>query len=260
MRIAVLDREHAGAVGLLKGTDERVVHTGVVRPVGTGSAGVHAVLQIGFYPRAVAGASAEPAAGSPVDRIHGRVAIVFVVVLTAAKVEAAPLVHQIRRGHHVNPLALGASRHAPGVVDAVADALGDLDPIEMVTGDGHWQVKGTCSFVRAVGARTIPVASPGDHQVVVVGGLVVKPRDDTRGARAEREFPSHIGIPTRRQGADIVVRMIGCTLHLVQRIPVVRREKRAYGAISGDARVTIGRQNVAGLRSGCPDRCGGDAK
>ena len=83
--------------------------------------------------------------------------------------------------------------------------------------------------------------------------LVINLGDRTRGTRAERDLGSRVGIPTRRQETDVEVLLIGRTLDLVQ-WPVVGGEKRAYRAMSGDARGTIGGINVAGLRPGCISR------
>src|SRR4051794_26625855 len=112
----------------------------MVRP---GIGVVHAVLEVGLHPRAGADAGVfrippggEPAGGAPLDRVHRGVAGVGVRVLAAAVVEAAPLVHVVRRGDHVNALGVRTGRGVLGVVDAVADTGGDLHAVRLVPADG----------------------------------------------------------------------------------------------------------------------------
>lgn len=197
----------------------------------------HAVLQIGLDPRAAAGASAEPAGGAPVDGVHGGVAGVGVGVLTAAVVEAAPLVRVVRRRHHVNAFGLGSGGHAARVVEPVADAGGDLDPEDLVAGRGHRQGHGVRSDVGSTWSRSLPVAAPGHRQVVVLGGLVVDLRDRARRARAERHLGRGVRVSAGAEHLDVAVAVIGGPLNLVQR-PVVRREKRPGGGVRRHTRRT----------------------
>src|SRR6185312_2947691 len=73
--VAVLESEVGRAVVLQPGADERKVHARVVRVlVGARVGVIHAVLQVGFDPRAGADATAKPAGGAPLDGVHRGIA------------------------------------------------------------------------------------------------------------------------------------------------------------------------------------------
>ncbi|CAM5284145.1 hypothetical protein SCANM63S_07256 [Streptomyces canarius] len=145
----------------------------------------------------------------PVDGVHGGVARVGVGVLAAAVVEAAPLVRVVRRRHHVDALGLRTGGHAVRVVDPVADTGLDLDTEDLVTARGHRQGHGVGPDVGSVGTGPLPVAAPGDRQVVVLGGLVVDLRDRARRARAEGDLGRRVGVAARAQHSDVAVAVIG---------------------------------------------------
>ena len=77
------------------------------------------------------------------------------------------------------------------------------------------------------------------------GGLIVNLRNRARGARAERDLRSRVGIASFGDGFDVQGFGIRLALDLVK-FAVVGREKRTYGAVSGDARGMGGSINVAG--------------
>src|SRR6185312_12283248 len=126
-----------------------VVRRRVVRVVALVQAGEQAVLHVRHDPRAVARAVAPDLDAAEVDGLHGAVAIVVVVRLGIAVVEAAAAVVVLAVEHGVLGLGIVAGGDAVGGVVAVAGARDDRDAVGLVAVEGGRGGVGHGELVRA---------------------------------------------------------------------------------------------------------------
>ena len=229
IRVAALDRVGRGAVVLDQGGDERALVARVAGIVAVAAA-EQAVFQVRLHPRARSVARGEPAQGAEVDRVHVTVAVVAVVGLGVAVVEAAAAVDVGAAGHHVGALRLGSGRHSRGGIVAVPGSRAHEDPVDLMA-PGHDRQRGR---VRADVRPSGPAGWP-DREVVVLRGLVEDLGDGARGARAERVLRRRVGVASRGERPDVRGGAVRRAPDLVQRA-VVGRVQGPRGAVRGHAR------------------------
>src|SRR5215469_1660064 len=148
VRVAAFDRIRAGAVVLHHGGDEGGLVARVVRVIAIAAA-EQAVLQVRLHPWAAPIARREPAQGAEVDRVHVTVAVVTVVRLGVAVVEAASAVDVRGAGDHVGTLRRRPGRHPGGGIVAVSHPRGHIDPVDPVATGHHRQGSGVRADIRA---------------------------------------------------------------------------------------------------------------
>src|SRR6202035_5746056 len=241
--VAVLQGHIGPAVVLLPGGQERAVLARVGRGIVPGVAEVHAVFYVGPHPGTGAGAVARPAVSAVVDRVHRGVAVVGVVGLALAEVEAALVAGDVGGHDRVQPVGLSAGGQiAGGVIPVAGTELVEVDPVRRLAADVHRQRLGGGTDVRPAGAGAcVPAAATragsarrGRH-VVGVGALVVQFGDGAGRASAERVLRRDVDTPAGRFQADVEVGRVGGTLDLVKR-SVIGLEQRPGSAVGRLAR------------------------
>src|SRR5581483_3764614 len=106
---------------------------------------------VGHDPRAVAGAVAPDLDVAEVDGLHGAVAIIVVVRLGIAVVEAAATVVVRAVEHRVLALRVVTRRDTAGRVVTVAVTSRDVDPVRLVAVQRSGRGSGDGETVRASG-------------------------------------------------------------------------------------------------------------
>ena len=240
---------HWFGAALDHGGGEPVAGGGVVGVVAGVGAGVQAVLHVGHDPRAVAGAEAPDLDVAEVDGLHGAVAVVVVVGLGVAVVEAAAAVVVRAVEDGVLAFRVVAGGDVLGAVVAVAVAGGDVDAVGLVAVDRDRRRGGVGEAVGAGGGT----AGGRVGEVVAVAGLVVDLGDDAGRARAERVLRRGVGDPARAERADVRRGVVRGAPDLVQR-PVVGGVQRPGRAVRRHAGRAAGGVDVARLLRRRPRR------
>ena len=166
-----------------------------------------------------------------VDGFHGAGAVVVVVGLGVAVVEAAAVVGVRAVEDRVLALRRVAGRDVPGAVIAVAVARGDVDAVDLRAVDHGGRRRRVREGVRAAGRA----ARGRVGEVVAVARLVVDLGDDTSRARAEGVLRRRVGDAARADRADVQCGVVRGAPDLVE-VAAVGGVERPGGAVRGHAR------------------------
>ena len=244
VRIGVPDRVRR-RVHLDHSGDERAVPTGVVR-IGPVATGEEPVFEVGHDPRSGTDTLArhdepEPAQRPEVHGSHVPVAVVVVVRLRVAVVEAAAAVHVTTGGHHVDALRPASGCDPRGPVVPVADAGRDEDAVHLVPAGGYRQRARVGEGVRSAGRPAARCLG----EVVSPRRLVIDDGDHAGRTSAEGVLGGRVGEAAGAQGSDVGCRVVPCAPDLVQP-PAVGAEERPRRAVRGDAWRSARSVDVAG--------------
>src|SRR5262249_5589915 len=156
-------------------------------------------------PGAVAGTEAPDLDVAEVDGLHGPGAVIVVIGLGVAVIEAAAAVEVGAVEDGVLAFEVVAGGDVPGAVVAVAVTRCDEDSVGCVATDRHRGGGSVREAVRAAGRA----AARRVGEVVAVAGLVEDLGDDARGAGAERVLRGGVGGSAGTQRGDVSSGIVG---------------------------------------------------